>query len=145
MEIDMADYFTHFSCMLDVGTADNAKTALDLYSTFMAEAARNGEHSDGFRLSIHPDGGGSLLWMRDDISGDPLQVVAFVRDCAESFGLSGRWGFQYANTCSRPRVNAFGGGAHVLDLSSLKTVGRADTSQWLNRVLPRGGGKWWAP
>ena len=27
----MADYFTHFSCVLDVGTPDNAARALDLY------------------------------------------------------------------------------------------------------------------
>jgi hypothetical protein len=141
----MADYFTHFSCLLDVGTPDNAKTALDLYSTFVADAIRNGERSDGFWLSIHPGGGGTQLWMRDDVSGDPLQVVFFVRHCAESFGLSGRWGFQWANTCSRPRINAFSGGAHVLELSSLKTIARADTSQWLNRLLARGSGKREAP
>jgi len=27
----MADYFTHFSCLLDVGTPENAARALDLY------------------------------------------------------------------------------------------------------------------
>ena len=39
-ETDMADYFTHFSCVLDVGTPDNAARALDLYPAFMKEAAR---------------------------------------------------------------------------------------------------------
>jgi hypothetical protein len=135
----MADYFTRFSCLLDVGTKDNAETALDLYRTFMAEASRNGRPPDGFRLSIHPGGGGTQLWMRDDVDGDPLQVISFVRHCAESFGLSGRWGLQWANTCSRPQINAFSGGAHVLDLSSLKTIARADTSQWLAHVLTPGG------
>ncbi len=28
----MADYFTHFSCLLDVGTPENAARALDLYN-----------------------------------------------------------------------------------------------------------------
>ena len=28
----MADYFTHFSCLLDVSTPDNAAAALALYS-----------------------------------------------------------------------------------------------------------------
>jgi hypothetical protein len=28
----MANYFTHFSCLLDVGTPDNAARALDLYN-----------------------------------------------------------------------------------------------------------------
>jgi len=141
----MADYFTHFSCLLDVGTSDNAQAALDLYKTFMAEASRNDGPRNGFRLSIHPDGDGTQLWMRDDVSGDPLQVIFFVRRCAESFGLYGAWGLQWANACSRPNINAFGGGAHVLDLSSLKTVARADTSQWLARVLARGGSQRGAP
>ena len=28
----MANYFTHFSCLLDVGTPQNAARALDLYN-----------------------------------------------------------------------------------------------------------------
>ena len=33
----MADYFTHFSCLLDVGTPDNAAHALDLYNQLSEE------------------------------------------------------------------------------------------------------------
>jgi hypothetical protein len=36
----MADFFTHFSCVLDVGTPDNAARALDLYQAFTEGAAR---------------------------------------------------------------------------------------------------------
>jgi hypothetical protein len=50
--------------------------------------------------------------MHDDETGDPERLIQFVKLCAKEFGLTGRWGFQYADTCSRPRVNAFGG-AHV--------------------------------
>ena len=42
LEADMADNFTHFSCVLDVGTPDNAARALDLYPVFMEKAAREG-------------------------------------------------------------------------------------------------------
>jgi hypothetical protein len=31
-EAIMADFFTHLSCVLDVGTPDNAARALDLYN-----------------------------------------------------------------------------------------------------------------
>ncbi len=55
--------------------------------------------------------------------------------CAEAFALTGRWGFQWANTCSRPRINAFGGGAHVLDLEKRNTVAWSDTNGWLARTL----------
>lgn len=51
--------------------------------------------------------------------------------CAKEFGLTGRWGFQYANSCSRPRIDAFGGGAHVMDLATGETVSWIDTRGWL--------------
>ena len=36
----MADFFTHFSCVLDVGTPDNVARALDLYTALMQENAQ---------------------------------------------------------------------------------------------------------
>jgi len=137
----MADFFTHFSCVLDVGTPDNAARALDLYRVFMEEAAREDILPDGFLLSVQPEHGGSTLSIRDEGTGDPQQVILFALRCAEELGLTGRWGFQWANSCSRPRVNAFGGGAHVLDLATRKTIAWIDTNGWLARTLIPGRGK----
>ena len=131
----MADFFTHFSCVLDVGTPDNAARALKLYQAFMDDAADEEVPPDGFLLSIEPEHGATKLWIRDDVTGDPQQVILFVQRCAEAFGLTGRWGFQWANACSRPRVNAFGGGAHVLDLETRETIAWTDTNGWLARTL----------
>jgi len=131
----MADYYTHFSCLLDVGTPENAARALDLYNALSEENAAEDPPSDGFLLSVQPEHGGTQLWIRDDVTGDPEHVIQFVKRCAAAFGLTGRWGFQYANTCSRPRVNAFGGGAHVLDLATGATVAWTYTNGWLAMVL----------
>jgi len=98
------------------------------------------EEAVGFRVSIHPDRGGTKLWMRDEVTGDPLQVIIFVQRCAEAFGLTGRWGFQSANTCSERRINAFGGGAHVLDLSTGRPVAWIRTNRWLARAVRPGRG-----
>lgn len=127
----MADYFTHFSCLLDVGTPGNAARALDLYNDLCAEGAAEDPPSDGFLLSLDPAHGGSTLWMRDDGTGDPQRVIDFVLRCAAEFGLTGRWGFQWANSCSRPRVNVFGGGAQVFDLGRRDTVAWIGTHGWL--------------
>ena len=105
----MADYFTHFSCLLDVGTPENAARALDLFNALSKEGASEEPPSDGFLLSIQPEHGSTKLWMRDDVTGDPERLIQFVKRCATEFGLTGRWGFQYANTCSRPRLDGFGG------------------------------------
>jgi hypothetical protein len=131
----MADYFTHFSCLLDVGTPENAARALDLYTALSQENAAEDPPSDGFALSIQPEHGGTMLWMRDEGTGDPAQVIAFVKRCAAAFGLTGRWGLQYATTCSRPRVDGFGGGAHVIDLATGETINWISTDVWLSDLL----------
>ena len=131
----MADYFTHFSCLLDVGTPENAARALDLYNRLSEAGASEEPPSEGFLLSIQPEHGGTKLWIRDDVTGDPECVIQFVLRCAEQFQLSGRWGFQYANTCSKPRLDGFGGGAHVLDLAARETIAWTYTDGWLASVL----------
>lgn len=131
----MADYFTHFSCLLDVGTPENAARALDLYNALSVEGASEEPPSEGFLLSIQPEHGRTNLWMRDDVTGDPERLIQFVKRCATAFSLTGRWGFQYANTCSKPRLDGFGGGAHVLDLATGETVGWIYTDGWLAETI----------
>ena len=134
----MADYFTHFSCLLDVGSPENAARALELFTALSDENATEDPPVDGFQLSIQPEQGGTWLWIHDDGNGDPEHVVKFVRRCAKEFGLTGLWGMQYANTCSRPRVDGFGGGAHVIDLATGETVDWISTDGWLSTLLAGG-------
>ena len=108
----MADYFTHFSCLLDVGTPENAARALDIYTALSQENAAEDPPSDGFALSIQPEHGGTMLWMRDEGTGDPAQVIAFVKRCAATFGLTGLWGFQYA--LCRIRHKAYYAGIRIM-------------------------------
>ena len=136
----MADYFTHFSCLLDVGTPENAARALDLYNRLSEAGASEEPPSEGFLLSIQPEHGGTQLWMREDVTGDPERLIQFVKHCATEFDLTGRWGFQYANTCSKPRLDGFGGGAHVLDLATGETVDWIYTDGWLDQTLSGEGG-----
>lgn len=104
----MADYFTHFSCVLDVGTAEKAVAALDLFLRLREKdgASDNPEFS-GFALSLQDGPGSSVLWFHDDGQGDVEGVIRFVLRLAEDLDLTGLWGFDYANTCSRPRLEAF--------------------------------------
>ena len=136
----MADYFTHFSCLLDVGTPENAARALDLYNRLSEDGASEEPPSEGFLLSIQPEHGASQLWMRDDVTGDPERLIRFVQRCAAEFGLTGKWGFQYASTCSKPRLDGFGGGAHVLDLTTGETVDWIYTDGWLAQTVSGEGG-----
>ena len=108
----MADYFTHFSCLLDVGSPENAARALDLYNALARENAGEDPSSDAFMLSIQPEHGGTQLWMRDDGTGDPEHVIQFVKRCAAAFGLTGLWGMQYA--LCRIRHKAYYPGCRIM-------------------------------
>lgn len=130
----MADYFTRFSCTLDVGSPENAIKALAIYRAYADEL--DGEDlSIGFAAETGSDAGATTIRMHDDGGGDVEHVIAFAQRCGQALGLSGHWGFQYANTCSRPRLDGFGGGAHVLDLATGQTVGWTDTDGWLAATI----------
>ena len=132
----MADYFTHFSCLIDVGTADKATRALALFHDLRA-ADQDADDPEvaGFDLVRQDVPEGSNLWIHDDEHGDVEAVIRFVLRLAEDLDLSGLWGFEYANTSSRPRVGAFGGGGHVIDLGNRTTIGWTNTNEWLAAAL----------
>jgi hypothetical protein len=89
----------------------------------------------GFKMSPQDNGQSGELWIRDDDSGDPDGVVAFVLRLAEELDLRGLWGFDFAHTASRPILGSFGGGAKVIDLGARKVVGFIGTQTWLTQVL----------
>ena len=132
----MADYFTHFSCLIDVGSPEKAARALALFQRLRA-ADQDADELDvsGFTLEHQDAPEGSTLWIHDDEHGDVEAVIRFVLRLAEDFELTGLWGFQYGLTCSRPRLDAFGGGAHVIDLGAQKSVGWTSSQEWLAAAL----------
>ena len=132
----MADYFTHFSCLFDVGSPDKAARALALFHDLRAaDQDADDPVVAGFDLVDQDAPEGSSLWIHDDEHGDVEAVIRFVLRLAEDLGLTGLWGFQYALTCSRPRLDAFGGGAHAIDLGARKSIGWSSTQEWLVAAL----------
>ncbi|SOC22372.1 hypothetical protein [Rhodobacter maris] len=132
----MADYFTHFSCLIDVGTAEKAARALALFADLRAaDQEADDPEVSGFDLTRQDAPEGSILWIHDDEHGDVEAVIRFVLRLAEDLDLTGLWGFQHALTCSRPRLDAYGGGAHVIDLGARKSIGWTSTEEWLAAAL----------
>lgn len=135
----MANYCTHFSCLLGVGTADNATKALALYESLGEQMDAEEEGDIGFQLEVQPESDGVWLWIHDDIDGDTNHVIAYVQHLAEELELTGLWGFKWVRTCSRPRIDAFGGGACVIDLASGEVIASITTGEWLAQQLAEGG------
>ncbi|SIS91400.1 hypothetical protein [Phaeovulum vinaykumarii] len=132
----MADYFTHFSCLIDVGTVEKAARALALFADLrVADQEADDPEVSGFDLKRQDGPEGSILWIHDAEHGDVEAVIRFVLRLAEDLDLTGLWGFQHALTCSRPRLDAYGGGAHVIDLGARKSIGWISTQEWLAAAL----------
>jgi len=140
----VGDYFTQFACALDLGAAERAQAALALLDDIReAEAESDDEALYGFDAEIDVAHPGQLFITDGGGSGEPEHVIKFVLRCAAAFDLEGRWGFTWALTCSRPRVDGFGGGPQLLDLTQRKSLDRIDCDHWLAGELadddPSGG------
>jgi len=136
----MADFYTQFSCLLDVGTAENATRADMIRGEFAAELDRHEGENLGFDMDVDHETGPGALWIHSDEYGNPKRVISFVLRCAGELRLAGLWGFSWSYTCSKPRIDAFGGGAHVLDLRTGETVSYVDCTEFMNEHIARGDG-----
>ena len=125
----MATYFTQFACVLDVGSADNVARAIILHREMELAYAAFEQSEMGF--DIEPSGATSICMHDGDGFGDQEHVIKFVLRCAAEFDLQGRWGFTWALTCSRHRLDGFGGGAQLLDLTARKSLDWIDCGHWL--------------
>jgi len=132
----MADYHTSFSVLLPVG-AGNVEAALALYARLEAELEADGE-AIGF-VAEEGDAKNGTVWIwSGGEGGDTEHVGTYAIRCGEAFSLTGRWGFEYAFHCSRPRVDGFGGGAQMLDLGKHAVVDWVGTGTWVEDRLGAG-------
>jgi hypothetical protein len=143
----MANYYTQFSLALPL--ADNAQKAwakevVDIVDEFCDDpdgfeasddplgilVNEHGEAPDWLGLDATVDEDG--LWIHSEESGSPERVVQIIQAFLKKFDPDGRFGFEWANTCSKPRLDAFSGGAVFI------TAHDADwnvPSQWLAEKL----------
>jgi hypothetical protein len=72
------------------------------------------------------DGWGRYLWFYADDHGNPYNVAWLVHKFLERFRPQECWELSYAMTCSKPRVDAFGGGTMFVTAASIR-----DTEEYL--------------
>lgn len=132
----MADYTTQFSCRLDTGSADNAARAVRLFAAYERLMTRLNDIAC-FEVETDPmEGSPGGIWIHDgDGMGDPDHVINYVLACARRLKLKGCWGFSWSYGCSRPILDAFSGGACVLDLGTGEIVGDLHCGDWIDEMI----------
>ena len=135
----MADYFTNFSLLVPLPDEAAQKYALDLAHaatvTYQGDEppanfpASLAEVIDDWQFDTDADQtSGSLgLWLHSD-SGSIDAVCAFIQHLLQKFNPEGRVSFEWSHDCSKPRVDAFGGGAAIITAEEIKSI---CTNQWL--------------
>lgn len=127
----MADFYTQFSCIFDVGSAEHAERAEAMRGEFAADLYREEGGYPGFAMAIDHETGPGALWIYSDDQGEPEHVIRFVLLCADVLDLAGVWGFSWSQSCSKPLIDAFGGGAHVVDLGKRETIIDVDCNNFV--------------
>jgi hypothetical protein len=103
------------------------------FPRFQAEALQRGVTKCsldfvGFSWEIQKDDSGTRLWVYAEESGDVEQVAYFVQLFLKQFAADGWWTLTWANTCSRPLIRQFSGGALLVTAGEISL---RDSTRWL--------------
>ena len=137
----MADYFTHFSLILSLpneaaqeyalGLASNARSIQqgDEPSEKFPDSLKEVVEDWNFETDAESAEGKPALWLHSENGGIDA-VCAFVQHLLQKFDPKGRVAFEWSHDCSKPRVDAYGGGAALVTAKKIKSM---STSDWLRK------------
>ena len=133
----MADYFTNFSLLMPLPDETAKKYALAL-----ASAASNAQLGDepseplpdsikevieDWQFDTEPESHG--IWLHSQYGGIDA-VCAFIQHLLQKFNPHGCVTFEWSHDCSKPCVDAYGGGAAIVTAQEIKTI---NTGEWLQQ------------
>ena len=141
----MADYFTNFSLLMALPTEAAEKYAIDLaeraFRVHMGDESPDEipaslrDVAEDWQFDTDPGcpSSGWGLWLHSSDGGIDA-VCAFIQHLLERFDPTGSVSLEWSNDCSKPRVDAFGGGAALITAKKIKSI---STGQWLDRQIAR--------
>ena len=83
-----------------------------------------------FQWCFETDAGKPKVWFSAEESGNVEQIASFVQEYLAKFHPDKHWAMEWANTCDRCRVDAFGGGAVFV---TAKKVTFMNTGTWCHK------------
>ena len=130
----MADYYTNFSFMVPLNTDVQKQYALDISNTASTHRCEETptpsdfpdplkDYIEGWTFELEDCEEG--LWLHSD-SGGIDAVCAFVQHLLQKFDTTPYVTFEWSHDCSKPRKDAYGGGAAVITKTEIETMNTAD-------------------
>ena len=141
----MADYFTNFSLIVPLPDEAAVQYALELAEQ-ASRIQQGDEMPDEFPASLRDviedwqfetdtnDASNCRgLWLHSSNGGIDA-VCAFIQHLLQRFAPEGHVTLEWSNDCSKPRVDAFGGGAALITVRKIKSI---NTGEWLDQQISR--------
>lgn len=141
----MADYFTHFRLIVPLPDEAAVQYALDLaeqaFHTRMGDemptdfpaSLRDVIEDWQFDTDSNDPSNGRGLWLHSSDGGIDA-VCAFIQHLLGRFAPEGHVTLEWSNDCSKPRVDAFGGGAALITAEKITSI---STGEWLHQQVSR--------
>jgi hypothetical protein len=137
----MADYFTNFSLLVPL-----PNESAQGYAIMLAERASAAAQGHSLPTEFPPSladviedwvfdtesrstAGEWGVWLHSS-SGGIDAVCAFIQHLLEKFDAARSVGFEWSSDCSKPREDAYGGGAAFITARKIKTM---STAEWLHK------------
>ena len=135
----MADYFTNFSFIFALPGIEAQAHALEIAG--QAGRIQQGDEQPEsfpddlksviedwcFETDADTDGDKPALWLHSS-NGGMDAACCFIQHLLRKFDPQGRVTFEWSHDCSRPRTDAYGGGAAIITAQEIKTM---STCEWL--------------
>jgi len=139
----MADYFTNFSLVINLASEAEQAYALDL--VHKASAAQQGDELPAdfpkaltdaiedwyFETEADESATKHGLWLHS-VYGGVDAVCAFIQYLLQKFDPMRYVTLEWSNDCSKPRTDAYGGGAAVITAQEIKMM---TTGGWLQEQI----------
>lgn len=141
----MADYFTNFSLIVPLPTEEAVEYATRLaehasgiqlgneMAADFPESLRDVTDDWLFETDANDASEGRGLWLHSSNGGIDA-VCAFIQHLLQRFTPDHHVTLEWSNDCSKPRVDAFGGGAALITARKIKSI---NTGEWLHREVTR--------
>jgi len=125
----MANYYINFS--LEFNITDEERKWLDTQlssETPEFEIDDDSEHWPDFQWGLQSD----TIWIHSDGESNLEQVIDLCSGLLNHFDSNKKIGFEWSLDCSKPRTDAYGGGAVCISKDKVVSM---NTGSWLNTEL----------
>lgn len=134
----MPNYYTNFSFELELPSEDAIDYAVNLAAEadtlrWLSDEERKTkgpdfpkmliDFVDNWSFEVDKEKGG--IWIHTDEGGVDA-ACEFVRHLLVRFSITDSVSFEWANTCSKPCLDAYGGGAAIITPKGIKTMSTCD-------------------